>query len=145
MMQRLVDYKLIALPVLILASCGGDEGAGGEAAEAEEIRADLAAVGGSAAEGIVRLSLAEGTYTAVVAIDTHRGPGDYAVHIHGGSCSEGGSVTVPLTSVEGGEGGEGQSRTTFPAADLPESGSYFVQLHDAQDRSPIACADLPAM
>ncbi len=142
-------FALAALPTLILVSCGDDPGSGsgggGMADEIEEIRVDFEAVGGSAAEGAFRLALEQENYSALVSIDTHRGPGDYPVHIHAGSCAEGGSVTVPLTSVEGGEGGEGQSRTTFAAADLPESGSYFVQLHDAQDRSPIACADLPGL
>ena len=146
-------FALTAFPVLIVASCGGDTASGsgageGEAdgsAETSEIRVELDAVGGSATEGVVSLTLSEGSYSAVVLIDTHRGPGDYPVHIHAGSCAEGGAVVVPLTSIEGQEGGEGQSRTTFSASDLPAEGSYFVQLHDAQDQSAIGCADLPPL
>ncbi len=133
-----------ALPALLLASCGGEPGGAPAEETSEEISVDFSAVGGSAAEGAFRLTREGDSYSAVVTIDTHRGPGDYPVHIHSGSCASGGSVAVPLESVEGGEGGEGQSRTTFSAADLPP-GSYFVQLHDAQDRAAIACVDLPAM
>ncbi len=139
---------ILAPTTLLLAACGGGSEGGGsaESSEAgEEISVDFAATGGSAAEGAFRLSREGDSYNALVSIDTHRGPGDYPVHIHEGTCATGGSVTVPLTSVEGGEGGEGQSRTTFSAADLPAGGAYFVQLHDAQDQSAIACADLPPL
>ncbi len=153
MMHLSKAFALTALPVFVVASCGGDTTSGSRAGggetdgstEASVIRVDLAAVGGSATEGAVSLTLNEGSYSTVVSIDTHRGPGDYPVHIHTGSCAEGGSVVVPLTSVEGQEGGEGQSRTTFSASDLPAGGSYFVQLHDAQDQSAIGCADLPSL
>lgn len=137
------SWALFALPALLLASCGGDPGGAPAEEASEEISADFSAVGGSAAEGAFRMTRDGDNFSAVVTIDTHRGPGDYPVHIHSGTCATGGSVAVPLESVEGGEGGEGQSRTTFPAADLPP-GSYFVQLHDAQDQAAIACADLPA-
>lgn len=138
--------KVVAIwSPLALASCGGgdaapeEDGAGGE-----EIRVEFEEIDESAAEGQLTLTPTDGSFTAVVAIDTHRGPGDYPVHILQGTCAEGGSIVVSLNSVTGQEGGEGQSSTTFPAADLPP-GQYFVQLHDAQDNAPLACADLPPM
>lgn len=127
---------------LALASCGGEsapEQAGGE------VKVEFQEVDGSAAEGLVTLRLADGTYTAVVAMDTHRSPGDYPVAIHSGTCAAGGPVVVPLTSVQGQEGGEGQASTTFSASELPSGQSYFVQLNDSQDGSALACADLPAL
>lgn len=125
-----------------LASCGGEsaqEQAGGEvSAEFQEIDA-------SAAEGLVTLTRADDTYTATVAMDTHRGPGDYPVAIHSGTCAAGGPVVVELTAVQGQEGGEGRATTTFPASQLPAGASYFVQLNDAAGGGPLACADLPAL
>lgn len=148
-MRHLFKTLAIFAPTALLAAaCGGGSEGGGSAESSdasEQVSVEFAATGGSAAEGVFRLSPEGENYNAVVSIDTHRGPGDYPVHIHEGTCATGGSVVVPLTSVEGGEGGEGQSRTTFSAADLAAGGTYFVQLHDAQDQSPIACADLPPL
>lgn len=123
---------------LALASCGG----GDTAAQAGgEVSVEFQEVDASAAEGLVTLTLADGTYTAAVAMDTHRGPGDYPVEIRSGTCASAGDVVVELTSVQGQEGGEGRATTTFAATELP-SGSYAVQLHDAQSGAVLACADL---
>ena len=139
----------VALSVSVLASCGRDTSGGGDAAGAaeapEEIRVDFAAVGGSAAEGTVRLVLEGDAYSAVVSIDTHRGPGDYPIEIHSGSCAATGALVAALTSVEGQEGGEGQSRSTLAASELPAGGSFYIELLDAQDSSLIGCGDLTAM
>jgi hypothetical protein len=75
---------------------------------------DLAAVNQSAAEASASLTLNEGSYSVVVSIDTHRRPGEYPVEIHTGACDAMGPLAVELSAVEGQEGGEGQSRTTFP-------------------------------
>lgn len=137
-----------ALFLSLLASCGGS-GSGG-AADAEEgpepILVDFEAVGGSAAEGRFTLTLQGDMYAASVTIDTYRGPGDYPIEIHTGSCAEmGGPLVVVVTSVEGQEGGEGQSQGTFAASELAPGGSYYVDIHDAQSDEPIGCGDLPAL
>lgn len=140
-------HALGAASIFLLSGCGGDTG-GGAASSAEgsePIRVDLAAVNQSAAEGSISLTLSEGSYSAVVSIDTHRGPGEYPVEIHTGSCAAMGPLAVELTPVEGQEGGEGQSRTTFSASELPAGGSYYIELRDAQDDSVIGCGDLPGL
>lgn len=138
-------HALGAVSIFLLSACGGDAGGGaGSSAEGSEpIRVDLAAVNQSAAEGSVSLTLSEGSYSAVVSIDTHRGPGEYPVEIHAGSCAAMGPLAVELSAVEGQEGGEGQSRTTFSASELPAGGSYYIELRDAQDDSVLGCGDLP--
>lgn len=145
----------LSLFVLVgLAACGGgdappaggaaEESAGAEAPAGGEVSAAFSEVDGSAAEGMFVLSLAGGEYSAVVNIETHRGPGDYPVRIHTGNCGAEGTLVRELSSVEGQEGGEGSSRTSFPAADLP-AGEYAVRLYDAQAGNALACADIPPM
>lgn len=139
---------LSVLPVTLLAACGG--GGPGDADTEEEasepIRVSFQATGGSAAEGVFTLTLDGDTYAASVAIDTYRGPGDYPIEIHSGTCSgEMGPLVVAVTDVEGQEGGEGQSTGRFAASELAAAGSYYVDIHDAQDDSQIACADLPPL
>ena len=150
---------LSLLTLVGLTACGGGdappaeeaaEGAGAEApAEAPaaaggEVSAPFADVDGSAAEGMFTLTPAGGEYTAVVNIETHRGPGDYPVRIHSGNCAAEGTLVRELSSVEGQEGGEGSSRTNFPVADLP-AGEYAVRLYDAQAGNALACAEIAPM
>ena len=139
---------LSVLSVTLLASCGG--GGSGDADSGEDapepIRVDFEATSGSAAEGVFTLTLDGDTYAASVAIDTHRGPGDYPIEIHSGTCGgEMGPLVVAVTDVEGQEGGEGQSTGRFAASELAAGGSYYVDIHDSQDDSQIACADLPPL
>jgi len=135
----------LMLSILLLTACGGDSGGSEATTDADgPIRVDLTAMNQSAAEGAVSLTRDGDIYSAVVSIDTHRGPGEYPVEIHSGSCATMGPLAVELTPVEGQEGGEGQSRTTFAASDLPAGSSHYIELRDAQDGSVLACADLPA-
>lgn len=46
--------------------------------------------------------------------------GTYPAHVHRGTCSEPGSVFLPLESVTAGEDGEGTSTTTVTAAQMAE-------------------------
>ena len=142
---------LAALPALFAVACGGDTvpagSGGGEAGEAaEEISVDFMEVDGSTAEGAVRLTLEGDTYSALVSIDTHRGPGEYPIEIHSGTCAQiGGPMVVEVVAVEGQEGGEGQARGSFARSLLPAGGQYYIDIHDAQDGSVLACADLPEL
>lgn len=134
---------------LLVAACGGDAsppGEGGEDAAARpgEARVGLASVGDYRAEGLAILTRSGDRITADVAVDTHLGPGDYSVHIHEGTCEEGGRVVVPLTSINGGESGSGHAATTFDASELPTGGTYFIQVHRSGG-DPVACGDVPAL
>jgi hypothetical protein len=122
----------------------GMEGMSGPTAAGGGITALFAEVDGSSAGGSVVLTLAGGEYTAAVNIETHRGPGDYPIRVHSGTCATDGAVVRELSSVEGQEGGEGSSRTSFPAAELP-MGDHAVRIYDAQAGNVLACADLHVM
>ena len=138
---------LTVLAAPFLASCGGGgSDASGEPEGPEPVRVSFEARGGSAAEGAFTLTLEGDTYAASVAIDTYRGPGDYPIEIHAGTCAgEEGPLVVLVTEVEGQEGGEGQSTGRFPASELAGGGPFYVDIHDAQDDTAIACADLPPL
>lgn len=83
----------------------------------------------------------------------------YPVHVHRGSCAEGGDVFHPLASVTAGDAGEGTSTTTVTAAEMSEKmaememgmeegegmkqhPSFFVMAH-LPDATPAACGDVP--
>ncbi len=139
---------LLSVPTaILLASCGGGgSDGGGEAEGPQPVRVSFEATGGSAAEGAFTLTLEGDTYAASVAIDTYRGPGDYPIEIHAGTCAGGeGPLVLLVTEVEGQEGGEGQSSGRFPASELAGGGPFYVDIHDAQDDTAIACADLPPL
>ncbi len=146
---------LVAFTLVGVSACGGGDAApeaaeGGaetaapvdEASAGGEVSAPFQDVYGSAAEGTFVLTLANGGYSAVVNIETHRGPGDYPVRIHSGNCAAEGTFVLDLTSVEGQEGGEGSSRSEFPATELP-AGPHAVRLYDAQAGNALACAEIP--
>lgn len=67
--------------------------------------------------------------------------GEYAAHIHIGSCAEGGPVGAALNPVIGLADGTGSSTTTLDAGELNESDRHFVQVHGAGG-PPIACGDV---
>jgi len=67
--------------------------------------------------------------------------GEFAAHIHAGSCAEGGPVAVPLNDVIADEEGFGTSTTALDADAIDHDGEYFFQVHSA-DGPPIACGDL---
>lgn len=82
----------------------------------------------------------------------------YPVHVHRGSCAEGGPVLLPLESVAAGSEGAGSSTTTLTASDLAaamekaesegedteghEHPSLFLQAH-RPGGTPAACGDVP--
>jgi hypothetical protein len=125
-------------------SMSGMEGMSGPTAAGGGISVLFAEVDGSAAGGNVNLTRSGEEYTAAVTIETHRGPGDYPIRIHSGTCATDGAVVLELNSVEGQEGGEGSSRTSFPVTQLP-MGDHAVRIYDAQAGNVLACADLHVM
>jgi hypothetical protein len=68
------------------------------------------------------------------------GAGEYAAHVHNGTCGDPGDVVMRLMPVRGDADGTGTSATTFGTADLPET-QVAVQVHGA-DGAGIACADI---
>lgn len=68
------------------------------------------------------------------------GEGEYAAHIHRGTCESGGGVVVPLNSVAADRDGMGRSTTAFAADRLSADERYFVQVHGSA--GAIACGDV---
>lgn len=74
----------------------------------------------------------------------------YPVHVHRGSCAEGGPVLMPLEAVDAGPDGTGSSTTTITAAQMAEKAKemegehppVYVQAH-LPDGTPAACGDVP--
>jgi hypothetical protein len=144
--------------LLILVACGGSDAQ--PDAQTMESESPAAAPAQQQAAGPIDVVLtplpnyiAEGTVTLTrdgdsivtrVVAETHLNQGDYPMHIHEGTCAEGGRVVVPLTTVEGQESGEGTATTTFPASQLSPTGTYFIWIHSPTGE-PVACADLPPL
>jgi len=66
--------------------------------------------------------------------------GEYAAHIHKGTCVSGGAVVVPLNPVKAEGDGMGRSLTTIAASRLPADEPHFVQVHGAS--GVLACGDV---
>jgi hypothetical protein len=69
--------------------------------------------------------------------------GEYAAHIHAGSCEEGGPVAEPLSPVVGLADGTGVGTTTLDADAINGEEPLFIQVHGA-DGQPIACGNVGA-
>lgn len=67
--------------------------------------------------------------------------GEYAAHIHSGSCADGGSVAVALDPVIGLADGTGASTTTLEPDAIDPDSDHFVQVH-GEGGTPIACGDV---
>lgn len=159
---RLAGITVIALATL--TACGGEDASDIDATMEMDAGAGTAPVEGAApaapapgpvtvnfeplgdflAEGAVTIRRDGATIRVDVLADSHLGPGDYPMHIHEGTCEEGGRVVASLTTMTGGEGGEGSTTTTLPAEQLPLDGTYFIQMHQI-DGTPIACGDAPPL
>jgi hypothetical protein len=68
----------------------------------------------------------------------------YPVHLHEGTCSEGGGVAAPIGEVTGGTDGTGSASVTIAGADLSADASYFVQGH-LPGGQPAVCGDAPSV
>lgn len=150
---------LTALCVAGLAACGGGETgdsgqmeggeqAAGQAGDTAEAVASDAAVdvalapkNQSGIEGTARIRHAD-TVHVTVRLEGLSSGESYPVHIHQGTCQEGGGVAVGLTSVQATDG-TGSSETSVAAAELSMDASHFVQAH-LPDGTPAACGDVPA-
>lgn len=97
--------------------------------------------GGSEVEGEALAMHEEDSVVLIIEVSGLPSEGEYAAHIHEGSCAEGGPVTVGLTSVAGGPDGQGSSTTVLGIDELDPAQPIFVQIH-GEDGDPIACGDV---
>jgi hypothetical protein len=66
--------------------------------------------------------------------------GEYAAHIHRGTCVTGGAVVVSLNPVKAEGDGMGRSLTTIPANRISKDEPHFVQVHGSS--GVLACGDV---
>lgn len=144
----------LALP-FALACGGGEPGGEMEGEEAgpgqQEAQAPMAApetaplmgMGDSDVAGTVSFTREGGSLEVHVMAENLPAAGEYASHIHDGSCDEPGGVVTPLNSVAAPEAGAGQATSTVDATALEAGSSYLVMVH-AQEGAPTACANVPA-
>ncbi len=152
----------VTLLLPLAAACGGEAGQEGEMAEegmAEEGMVEegmteeamtagemamMGAMNESGVSGNVNVSTSGESVTVAVEVEGLPGAGEYASHIHTGSCDSPGGVVVPLNSVMGVEGGTGTATTTVAMDQITGGDSYLVMVHGSEG-APVACADLPSM
>lgn len=147
----------LLLPLAVLAcgetgmqeNGGMEEASGGDTAAADAATMEspgatvsLAAVGESGISGDARLMPAGDSVRVAVSLTGLTEGQSYPVHVHTGTCSAGGGVDQPLSSVTGQAGGTGSSTTTLAAPVFADT-SHFVQAHGSGG-TPVACGDLPA-
>lgn len=145
----------LALPFAL--ACGGGE-TGGEIEEgpemepaaqqgmtsaAEPATASLQAMGESGVGGEVAFTREGDQLEVQVMAEGLAAAGDFASHIHDGTCAEPGGVVTPLNAVAAPEAGAGEATTSVDATQLEPGGSYLVMVH-GQEGAPVACADVPA-
>lgn len=158
--------RLVAggLVIALAAGCGGDAGdampdetdtmdqPSGEAVqqpaepgmgtdEMTEHTVQLAAVGDSGVSGEATGMLTEDALVVMIELDGLPAEGEYAAHIHSGTCAEGGPVAVALDPVIGLSDGTGASTTTLEPDEVDDSEPHFVQVH-GEGGTPIACGDM---
>ncbi|TVR55127.1 MAG: hypothetical protein EA421_07195 [Gemmatimonadales bacterium] len=148
--------RLWALALLApLAACGGDElpapaaeTAPPPAAEApppptEMMHATIVLdeVNSSGVSGEAMAMHSDDAVVVILDLDGLTDEGEYAAHIHIGSCAEGGPVAVSLNPVLGLADGTGTSTTTLEADELTEGDPHFIMVH-GEGGTPIVCGDL---
>ncbi len=153
----------IALPLaLLLAGCGdpppppdGDPPAGLEETtptpeeapvqdpmeEMAHVTIPLDEANGTGVSGEAMLMYDDDTIIVVVDVEGFPTEGEYAAHIHSGSCAEGGPVAAPLNPILGLADGTGTSTTTLEGHEVELTAPHFIQIH-GEGGSPITCGDL---
>lgn len=157
-MRKTTITALVLLSPLAVLACGetGTQEGGqmGEAAmdtAASEAMAgqeqagttvSLSAKGESGVTGDVRLVPAGDSVQVALSLTGLTEGQSYPAHVHTGSCSAGGGVAQPLSSVTGQAGGTGSSTSTVAGSVFGDT-TYFVQAHGSGG-TPVACGDLPS-
>ena len=147
---RLAVAALLSL--LVLTACGDQPPeeapptpeAPAEAVETEEMAhytVDLQEVNGSGVSGQAMGMHADGSVTMFIELEGLPEEGEYAAHIHSGTCESGGPVAVPLNPLLGLADGTGSSTTILEADDILVDAPHFIQVH-GEGGTPIACADM---
>ncbi|MFW6010764.1 MAG: hypothetical protein ACOC9H_02480 [Gemmatimonadota bacterium] len=160
-MRRAGTFLLAMTLSAGLAACGGAGDGGMEEDTASMQESDAAATGGEEAAAMGATITLNAVNESGITGTAEVGPdGDaveievafegltegetYPVHLHEGTCSEGGGVAAPIGEVTGGADGTGSASATIAADDLSADASYFVQGH-LPDGDPAVCGDAPSV
>jgi len=98
-------------------------------------------VNGSGVTGEAMAMHSDDAVVVVLDLEGLPAEGEYAAHIHSGTCAEGGGVAAPLNPVMGLADGTGTSTTTLDPHDIPLDAPHFIQVH-GEGGTPIACGDM---
>ncbi len=155
-MRRIFQLSALLTAPLFLWACGGDDADPGPDVPMMEEAADpgpmpmgemdhmvitLNPRNDSGVSGEAMAMHTAESVVVVVEVNGLPGEGEYAAHIHAGSCEAGGGVAAPLNPVMGLADGTGSSTTTLEADALSADGSYFIMVH-GEGGAPIACGDV---
>ncbi len=102
---------------------------------------ELREVNGSGVRGEAMAMHDDATVIVMIEVEGLPAEGEYAAHIHQGSCEDGGPVAVPLNPVLGEADGTGSSTTTLDADEISADERQFIQVH-GEGGTPIACGDI---
>ncbi len=101
----------------------------------------LAPANASGVSGEAMAMHADDAVVVILELEGLTEEGQYAAHIHIGSCAEGGPVAVTLNPVLGLADGTGTSTTTLEADELDPDDPHFIMVH-GEGGTPIACGDM---
>lgn len=148
---------LWALALLIpLAACTGDEAPQPASdavtppatevippppAEMMHATIPLSQVNSSGVSGEAMAMHSDDAVVVILELDGLIEEGEYAAHIHIGTCAEGGPVTVTLNPILGLADGTGTSTTTLEAEELAQGDPHFLMVH-GKGGTPIVCGDM---
>ncbi len=131
---------VVMLAVLVVAAgCGGDDGAGSDAAEAVEV--ELSEQNDSGQSGTATLEPAGEGMTRVTLELSNPPDNPQPVHVHAGTCDELGEVIHPLTNLE-----DGMSETTVEASlEELQGGEFAINAHESEENieTYVACGNIP--
>lgn len=111
------------------------------APETAEQTIPLSEVNGSSVSGEAVALHSEESVTVVIELEGLPEAGEYAAHVHSGTCETGGGVAVPLDPVLGLADGTGSSTTILEPDDVPGDEPLFIQVH-GEGGAPIACGNV---
>jgi hypothetical protein len=110
-------------------------------AEVTEATVALEPVNDSGVFGQATALHGEEDVTVLLEVQGLPAAGEYAAHIHSGTCADGGPVAVGLNPVVANEAGHGTSTSTLDMGEMDHDQSHFFQVHSAEG-PPVACGDM---
>lgn len=99
---------------------------------------------GTSVRGRATVRPADTAFTILLRLEGLRKNTRYNVHLHRGSCREGGGGGRSLAPVTGGPQGKGQARSTVAYGDLNPTFDHLIMVHGPEGHH-VLCADMPTV